>query len=61
MANELFKPMDRDALMRQAREKARQEADRRWPPGFQYLRQRQREEDDLTMRYFREYTGAFHD
>lgn len=54
--NTLFKPQDRDALYRQARERALEEAERRWPPS--HLRERQREADDLTIKYYREYTGA---
>ena len=52
----LFKPQDRDALYRRARERALEEAERRCPPS--HLRERQREADDLTIKYYREYTGA---
>ena len=53
-----MKELDRDALMQKARERAKREAEMRWPPGFQYAERRRREEDDLALRYFREYMGA---
>jgi hypothetical protein len=54
----MLQRMDLAALERKAREKAKAEAERMWPPGMQYSQQRQRTEDDLAIEYYRQYTGA---
>lgn len=54
----MIEKMDIETAAKKARERAEREAERLWPPGWQYTPQRRRTADDLAIRYFREYTGA---
>lgn len=47
--------VDANEAARLARKKAKDEAERRWPPSHQL--QRKAEEDELYIKYYREYMG----